>query len=97
MTASHVTTPSAASGSPTPERSQKAADRTAVTAGPASAIRNSPSAEGKSPRKAATPPNSHSVMPSISIRSLRACIAWPSSWRRSDAKNVTEATTAMAA
>jgi hypothetical protein len=48
------------------------------------------------PAKRATPPNSHSVIPSISIPSRRAWSAWPSSWSRIEAKKPNDATTAMA-
>ncbi len=46
--------------------------------------------------KRATPPNSQSVIPSISIPSRRAWTAWPSSCSRIEAKKTREATTAMA-
>ena len=42
---------------------------TSVTNGPAIAIRSSDSADGISPRNRATPPKSHSVIPSIATPS----------------------------
>ena len=69
---------------------------TAETIGPATAIRNSAPAEGYMPRSRATPPNSQSVIPSISTPSRRAASACPSSCSRIEPKNETAATAAIA-
>ncbi len=58
-------------------------------------MRNSAPAEENMPLKRAIPPKIHRVMPSISIPSRRACRACPSSWSRIEAKNASEATTAI--
>src|SRR4051794_36394218 len=60
------------------------------------AIRNSAPALGNRVLNWDTPPNSQSVIPSISMPSRRACHACPSSCRRSEAKNSRAATTAIA-
>jgi hypothetical protein len=76
--------------------SEKSAPSASETRGPAIAIRNSAPALGNIPLNFATPPKSHSVMPSISIPSRRAWNACPSSWRSSDAKKAAAATIAIA-
>ena len=65
-----------------------------VTSGPATATLNSVSGESVSRVIRATPPNSHRVMSEIGIPRRTATNAWPSSWRRIEAKNPSALATA---
>ena len=97
MTPSQASTPSAGSGSPgmrVPPSSPAAS--TSDTIGPATAMRNSTPALVNMPPKRATPPKIQRVIPSICMPSRRAWSAWPSSWSRIEAKNPSEARTAIA-
>ena len=67
---------------------------TAVTSGPAAAIRNSTPGESESLLSFATPPNIHRSMPSIEIPFRIATHACPSSWSRIERKNRSALTTA---
>ena len=67
---------------------------TIVTAGPAAAIRNSAPALSGSRSRAATPPNIQSVIDEMPIPFRWAMTAWPSSWRRIEAKKPKALTTA---
>ena len=88
LIAIQTTTPSTALGSGTSQATAaKVAPITNDTAGPATATRNSAPGPGNSPRIRATPPSSHSVMPSISMPCRFATSAWPSSCSSRPAKN----------
>ena len=66
------------------------------TIGPAIAMRNSAPPLSNDPLSVATPPNSQSVIPSISTPSRRAWSACPSSCRSTETKKRTAATNAIA-
>ena len=92
MAARYCRTATTMSGEPwvaasTLEATKQPAARTALTAGPAMAIRNSTTGRFGSFAMEATPPNRNSVMPSTRTPNRRAVNAWPSSCRRTHVKS----------